>query len=469
MIDSTALAQNPMSVLPTKEESVFFSPSSIVAIFNAATVTKEEKKIIQIRGIYQKKGTVLYGGNYYDRLQDEAGENSITLIVSTLLHNQLEDNKTIEINGFITRRLDKQGRIDIFINMIELLTQRVNKFSEEDTKKILLINKKVELGFKDLDSHIKTSVFNNKRLSIKVIMGKSGIIDSDIKKAMESSMALYDIEYHRVSLTAPEEILSKINMLDVPGTDIICLARGGGENLKIFDNLDICECILNRNAIIASAIGHAEDVSLFEKLADKKFITPTQFGNYLKEIYNSTVEELAKSKAKLVHDLTTQFTANYGKQIQNLNEQLKASKELHEKTMADVNKNNAGQLEVLTVKLKSFEELANKTSREKQDLHLNEVTILKKQIGDLILNHQTQLDKLSSIQAERAQLVQDKIKILEEQESQKDKMIRQANELASSYKNELEISRSKSGVNIWAVIIAVITGIIIGLLINGIG
>ena len=316
-------------------------------------------------------------------------------------------------------------------------------------------------------NYIKTSVFNNNRLSIKVIMGKSAIIDSDIKKAMESSMALYDIEYHRVSLTAPEEILSKIKMLDIPGTDIICLARGGGENLKVFDNLDICEGILNRNAMIASAIGHAEDVSLFEKLADKKFITPTQFGNYLKEIYNSTVEELAKSNAKLVLDLTTQFTANYGKQLQNLNDQLKASKELHEKTMAGVNKNNAGQLEVLTVKLKSFEELANKTSKEKQELHLNEVTILKKQIGDLTSNHQSQLEKLNAIQAERAQLVQEQIKTLQGQESQKDKMIDQANELALDYKNQLEAAKAKSGANLLIIIASVIIGIIIGFVMFG--
>src|SRR6478735_12574488 len=107
------------------------------------------------------------------------------------MHNQLEDNKTIEFNGFITRRLDKQGRIELIINLIELIAQRVNKFSEEETKKIILINNKVTLGFKDLDAHIKSAIFNNKRISIKIVMGRSGIIDSDIKKGMEDAIALY--------------------------------------------------------------------------------------------------------------------------------------------------------------------------------------------------------------------------------------------------------------------------------------
>jgi hypothetical protein len=169
--------------------TTFFSPASIVAIFNAATVTKEEKKIIQVRGIFKKTGTQNYGGYYYNTLKDEASDYSIILLTSELLHNQLNDNKTIELNGFITRKLDRQGRIVIYLNLVELLAQKVNKFSEEEVKKILLINKKVATGFKDLDAHIKNSVFNNKRLSIKVIMGKSGIIDSDIKIGMEAAIA----------------------------------------------------------------------------------------------------------------------------------------------------------------------------------------------------------------------------------------------------------------------------------------
>jgi hypothetical protein len=46
----------------------------------------------------------------------------------------------------------------------------INKYSEGETKEIVLINKKVQIGFKDLDSHIKTKIFNNERLTIKVIM-----------------------------------------------------------------------------------------------------------------------------------------------------------------------------------------------------------------------------------------------------------------------------------------------------------
>lgn len=416
----------------------FFSPSSIVAIFNAATVTKEEKRIIQVRGIFKKTGTSNYGGNYYNRLKDEASDNSITLITSTLMHNQLDDNKTIEFNGFITRRLDKQGRIEIFINLIELISQKVNKFSEEETKKIILINKKIDDGFKDLDAHIKNAIFHNKKISIKIIMGKSAIIDSDIKKAMESSIALYDIEYHKISLSAPEQIIDKINFLDNLGADIICIARGGGENLEIFENLDICESILDKNTIIASAIGHAENVSLFEKLADKKFITPTQFGTYLKEIYNTTIEEFEKSKAKLVKDISDNLTANYSKQIQNLNDQLKGTKELHEKSTLEAKKNQLEQIETLSNKIKTIEEL-----------------------------HKTQLQQINNLQLDKMKSLNEQVQNLQSQQKQKDVLIQQANNLASSYQKQLQEAQSQSGYSIIIVIIAAIIGIIIGVAMSG--
>lgn len=387
----------------------FFSPSSIVAIFNAATITKEEKRIIYVRGIFKKTGTSNYGGFFYDRLKDEASENSITLITSALIHNQLEDNRTIEFNGYITRRLDKLGRIELNINFIELLDQRINRFSEEDTNKILLINKKVDEGFKDLDAYIKNAIFHNKTVSVKVIMGKSGIIDSDIKKAMEEAIGLYDIEYHRISLSSPEEIINKINSLDNEGTDVICVARGGGDNLTIFENYDICNCILSRQTIIASAIGHAEDITLFEKLSDKKFITPTQFGNYLKNIYNSSIEELLDSKAKLASDISKQMATNYDKQIQNLNEQLKATKEFQ-------------------------------------------------------INQQNQFN---SLQNEKLKAFNLQFENLEKQQKQKDNLIQQSNNLVFNLQKQLKEAESKSRIGPIGIVVAIVIGIIIGLALSG--
>lgn len=180
-MESTA-PTTPQTV--TRADNPFFSPASILAIFNAHLSVREEKKIIQVRGVFRKVGTANYGGFYYNRLKDEASDNSITLVTAALLHNQLDDNRTIEFNGFITRRLDKLGRIELIIHLMDIISEQVNKFSEEEVKKIALLNKKVAAGFRDLDAHIKSAIFQDRRMTVKVIMGRSAIIDTDIKKAM---------------------------------------------------------------------------------------------------------------------------------------------------------------------------------------------------------------------------------------------------------------------------------------------
>ena len=59
--------------------------------------------------------------------------------------------------------------------------------------------------------------------------------------------------------------------------------RGGGPGLEIFDDVAIAEASLLLKPILVTAIGHAQDDTLLQKLADKQFITPTALGNYLRE------------------------------------------------------------------------------------------------------------------------------------------------------------------------------------------
>ena len=74
--------------------------------------------------------------------------------------------------------------------------------------------------------------------------------------------------------------------------------------------------------LFVTALGHFEDTPLLEKVADKKFITPSALGSYLNELYNQTVAELQNSKAKLVDDITKQLKTQYDKEIGNLREQI---------------------------------------------------------------------------------------------------------------------------------------------------
>lgn len=318
--------------MPNDEQQnniTIYSPKAIVSIFEKAFTVPEERKIIQVKGIYIKDSRAEYGGYHYDHIKDEAADYTLTLIIPTLQRNELVNNTTILFKAFITRKSDKYGRIDFQMNFMELVHSTTNKFSEEDQQRIDIVNSKLNSGIKDLDSAIKQHVYTNTKMNIVVLLGKSAIIDNDIKTALGASIALYNISFVRVNITSTTEIKEKILYFDAnPLTELICIARGGGEQMEAFGKPELVKAILNRNKIIASAIGHADDVTLFEQAADKKFTTPTAFGNYLKHIYDSTIEELTKSRAKLQKDITEQLKAIYEGQTKVLNEKFDSTVKL---------------------------------------------------------------------------------------------------------------------------------------------
>jgi exodeoxyribonuclease VII large subunit len=468
-----------------------YSPSSIISIFNNLIVAPEEKKVIIMKGIYFQKPGRSYNGIWYDELRDESAESTITLKVPDLLRTKLTSNTTIEVRSYITKRIDNRGSISIQINLIELIEQTHNKHSDEEIKKIDIINKKISAGFRDLDSHIKQYIYNNQKPKIKILHGHSAIIDQDIKTQMAEAIALYEIEFIPTTISSITDIISTLQRQALNTTDIVAISRGGGDiDLKIFDKPELCEYCLSLPSFLISAIGHQADTPLLEKISDKKFSTPTAFGQYLKETYNSTVEEFQKSKAKIVDDVTRTLKANYDKQISNLNQQLtalqelnvktvaekdavyakqvanltqqqKAAKELYDKTVEEAKKNHADQLLTMTNKLKSYEELALKTNQEKANLHTTEVTNLKKQIQDLTHLYQTQVKENETLQAGKFKALNDQIQTLQEQQVQKDKLVKQANEMATMYQRRTQEVESKSGVNIGLIIVVIIAIIIL--------
>jgi exodeoxyribonuclease VII large subunit len=447
--------------LPPKPTEIKYTPSSIINIFNNLIVAPEEKKIIIIKGIYfQKLGKKSYNGHWYDELQDESSDNTITLKVSDLFRNRLTSNTTIEIRGFITKQIDNKGSISILVNPIELIEQTSNKYSEEDVKKIEIINKKISLGFKDLDSHIKQYIYNNQKPSIKILQGHSAIIDQDIKTQMAEAIALYEIEFIPTTISSIPDIITTLKRLNLNSNDIVAISRGGGDiDLKIFDKPELCELWISLPSFLISAIGHKADTPLIEQVSDKKFSTPTAFGQYLKELYNSTVEDFEQSKAKIVSDVTQQLKANYDKQVSVLNQQIVSLKELHTKTLTEKEavltkqietlqiqikaekelfkksqeeaaKNQAEQIIVLNSKIKAFEELMAKTIEERNKVYIAESSALKAQIEQLNQAYLKQKEEAENTQRERVSQLSAQIKMLQDQQVRTEAQLKDAQEEA---------------------------------------
>ncbi|MDF2451594.1 MAG: hypothetical protein K0S26_1098 [Bacteroidota bacterium] len=363
----------------TENLGTIYSPRSLVSIFEKAFVVQEERKIIQIKGIYLKEGRMEYSGVFYDRLKDEASDYFLTLIMPSLHRHALQNNTTILFSGFITRKIDKTGKIDFQMNFIDLVNVTQNKFSDEDIQRLEIVNSKLKSGIKDLDHLIQQHVYSNTKAKIVIIIGKSAIIDNDIKSALGASVALFDINFVRVNIASPQEISAKIIELDnIPQIEVICVARGGGEQLEAFGKPELVKTILNRKAVIASAIGHADDVTLFEQASDKKFTTPTAFGTYLKTVYDNTIQELSKSKAKMQKDIQDQLKAIFDGQVKVLNEKFESTTKLHAQEKKTILENHEAYkkqlLELNDKRTKDMQLAANGLAEENKRLmsQLNE-------------------------------------------------------------------------------------------------
>ena len=317
--------------------SEIYSPGAVLNLFNNSILLKETRRIIRLRGIFVQGKGAFYNGAYYDSLRDETSDAQITLIVPALIRNELQPNKTVTLNGFITRRVvNNASRIDIQLTVTELIEQTAGKYAEEALRSIEIMQGKAAAGFRDVQGFIKGRIINGEPFMISVVIGKNAIIDSDIKHQLRESIGFYQIEFLRINLSSETAIVSTLRALDENGTDIIVVSRGGGENLDIFNKVAIAETAIALNALLITAIGHKEDVTLLQNVADKAFITPSELGQFLNDTYNYTVEELQHSRAQLVESVTKQLKAGYEKEIENLKEQNKALDELKKLSTADL-------------------------------------------------------------------------------------------------------------------------------------
>lgn len=308
---------------------ITYSPAAVLNLFNNSISVSATKRIIQLKGIYVQGKGALYSGYFYDTFRDESSDAQITILVPPLIRNELQPNKTITVNGFITKRIvGNSGSIQIQLTVTDLVAQTQNKYSDEEIRKIELMQAKASSGFRDVYSWLKENIINELPFKIGVIMGKSGIIDNDIKHQLRESIGFYDLSFHKINLSSEQEIIAAMDQLTDQAYGLIVISRGGGENMEVFNKSSIAEKAIGLNSLFVTAIGHKDDVTLLQKVADKSFITPSEFGQFLNDTYNHTVAELENSRAKLIESVKTQLSANYQKQIDNLNEKLKAIEEL---------------------------------------------------------------------------------------------------------------------------------------------
>ncbi|AXR77483.1 exodeoxyribonuclease VII large subunit [Natrarchaeobaculum sulfurireducens] len=142
--------------------------------------------------------------------------------------------------------------------------------------------------------------------------------DSDARKDAVTSIHNrhpdVDIRIQHTTVQGDDAMLSMMQAISVlddnAQIDVIVVTRGGGADtdLRVFNETPLCRVIHNTATPIVVGIGHEDDRTLAEEVADKRVMTPTHAGEIVpkKEDLEATVqtagERLNSAYERLVRD-----------------------------------------------------------------------------------------------------------------------------------------------------------------------
>jgi exodeoxyribonuclease VII large subunit len=265
-------------------KTVPYSPHALLHALHNSLTSPLLQCVLPVKGIYQPGKGVTYNNNYYDSLRDVNTDTAVTLAVPAPLRNRLKTGQLIEGLACLSKRQQaNSGRIELVLHLTEIKDQHERITDENDRRALAILRQKGQAGYKDLAQLLQTKLTAHQFIRVTILIGLGAIIDADIRHALGEAAALIHVQFHRINLGNSSEIIRAIQTN--PDPDILAIACGGGDHLNIFNQPVISEAALQLKPIFLTALGHATDEPLLQKVADKAFITPTAVGQFFNQIY----------------------------------------------------------------------------------------------------------------------------------------------------------------------------------------
>ncbi|MBQ0036601.1 MAG: exodeoxyribonuclease VII large subunit [Firmicutes bacterium] len=215
-----------------------------------------------------------YSGHLYFTLKDENAQISCVMFKSaatTLKFEPKNGDKVVVLAN--TSIFENSGQLQLYIlkmsldglgTLYEQYEALKNKLNEEG---YFSDEHKIELNKTYLDK-------------VAVLVGDNSAAMSDIKTTFLRRWPLCQVDYYPVLVQgndAPISIIESLIKVDKLDYDAIILARGGGsfEDLFCFNNEALVKCIYDLNTFIITGVGHEQDFTLVDFVADQRAATPT--------------------------------------------------------------------------------------------------------------------------------------------------------------------------------------------------
>ena len=368
-----------------------YTPTDILNIVKEHLRTSNIPVVIE--GVYQMVGTKAYNGGiwWYDEIRSQYDNSKLKAMVPTGIRDQIKAGEVVQLNGTISKTVnDYDGKIELMLRVSNLVGKRENEISEEELERLKLLQQKASKGSRPVDSLLESLLFSEERQpKIALVYAESSITDADFRAGVQAASGAIDFKEYRQSFSDVQGFSQLIGELDNGCYDILCIIRGGGVGLDVFENPKMAALMLALKTPTISAIGHEVDTPLLCKVSDRNIGTPSLLGQYFKDMVENVSEKKTKSRASLTEKIKKQFQ-------EQLEAGQKQNKELQEK-LATLTKNQ----EEATKKHNEQVVTAQKQNQELQK-KLNDLTEIQKKHTDEMGKLQTQLKEQTDNNAKQA-------------------------------------------------------------------
>ncbi|MFP8892091.1 exodeoxyribonuclease VII large subunit [Chryseobacterium cucumeris] len=408
-----------------------YSPGSVLGLFSNALKLNATVNLIYLKGRYSFGGGKAYGNYYYDNLFSESDTISIGVRVSALLRSKIENNEIYTLRGYIEKNI-KNSSVELRFVVDEIIQQEERAISEEELQRYELIQKKLGKGSKDLETVIREKILKDEPIRIANIYGNNAIVQRDFAEGLDVSQKYFQVSEYTCSITSSTSIVSKLEEVSALGYDIIALVRGGGDkqSMETFNDLQLSELFITIEAVTVTAIGHTVDETLLDKLADKRFHLPHDYGAGLHSIVEKLSHEKSNSRALLIDEVKKDVGKQFAEQVLTLEKQLKTKNDEFTEAQKNFKEQAENQVKIFTEQLKVRNEEVEKLKKDLTEKHGQQVKTLTDQLSK-------RNEEFQKFQESSAKQLQETQKSFSEQQKQRQQEM-------ESYKKELNVLHEKN-------------------------
>ena len=212
-------------------------------------------------------------GHIYFTLKDESGILSAVMFRSNAvkLRQQLSDGDKIEAYGSVNI-YEKSGSYQMYVTSI--------KNAGEGAKKEELERLRQKLSEMGMFDPMYKKPLPKYPFRIGVVTSPTGSVIHDIRQVAWRRNPGVDIVLHPAKVQgegAAQSVINGIEALEREGVDVIIVGRGGGsdEDLSAFNDEELAMAIFNCRIPVVSAVGHGDDESITDLVADVHAPTPS--------------------------------------------------------------------------------------------------------------------------------------------------------------------------------------------------